>query len=171
MSCQHLSLDMNHHSLTFLNSRDRDGYAIRPVLRNDRLPSVSGVLNGHEYVDLGLSVKWSICYLGAIDLTDFSDEYYYWGATETRMPEKTYKEIKKSFKNINDIKGNPQFDVATKNWGTGWRMPTKSECEELVNKCKWEKSYLWGQHGVKVTGPNGNFIFIPGSIQGNRIKI
>lgn len=55
----------------------------------------------------------------------------------------------------------PEDDTATANWGGTWRMPTKSELDELKTKCKWEWSILNNTSGYKVTGPNGNFIFLP----------
>lgn len=38
--------------------------------------------NGHEYVDLGLSVKWATCNIGATVPEGYGD-YYAWGETET----------------------------------------------------------------------------------------
>lgn len=57
-------------------------------------------------------------------------------------------------------------DAARANWGGTWRMPTSAEFQELALKCKWEwqdaGEYADGAlAGYKVTGPNGNFIFIP----------
>jgi hypothetical protein len=52
-------------------------------------------------------------------------------------------------------------DVASVKWGGSWRMPTKEEIEELRDKCKCEGDVLNGVNGVRVTGPNGNSIFLP----------
>lgn len=52
----------------------------------------------------------------------------------------------------------PSDDVATSLWGKGWRIPTKSEFEELLNECKWENGT---GVKIKVTGPNGNYIIFP----------
>ncbi|MBQ2542301.1 MAG: hypothetical protein II554_03040, partial [Bacteroidales bacterium] len=49
-------------------------------------------------------------------------------------------------------------DVATSNWGTDWRMPTKDEMQELVDKCTWT---MKGSDGFEVKGPNGKTIFLP----------
>ena len=38
--------------------------------------------NGHEFVDLGLSVKWATCNIGAEKPEDYGD-YFAWGETET----------------------------------------------------------------------------------------
>ena len=75
---------------------------------------------------------------------------------------------------VGDIGDVPVFvldskdDVATVTWGKNWRMPSSIELNELYSKCKWEKSVLNGQEGWKVTGPNGNSIFMPGYEKGER---
>ena len=46
-------------------------------------------------------------------------------------------------------------------WGGEWRTPTAAELEDLSNKCSWELTALEGIAGYKVTGPNGNSIFLP----------
>lgn len=46
-------------------------------------------------------------------------------------------------------------------WGGAWRTPTASELQELLNKCSWEMTVSDGVKGYKVTGPNGNAIFLP----------
>ena len=40
-------------------------------------------------------------------------------------------------------------------------MPTDAENEELCNKCDWTWTSQGGHKGYKVTGPNGNSIFLP----------
>jgi len=59
------------------------------------------------------------------------------------------------------IVGDKKYDAATANWGGNWRMPTSGEIAELVEKCEWEITTLNGAKGYKVTGPNGNSIFLP----------
>lgn len=40
--------------------------------------------------------------------------------------------------------------------------PTAAEFEELVDKCSWEvEQYPSDVRGYKITGPNGNWIFLP----------
>ena len=41
------------------------------------------------------------------------------------------------------------------------KLPTKEQWEELKNKCRWEWTTQNGVNGYKVTGPNGNSIFLP----------
>lgn len=56
-------------------------------------------------------------------------------------------------------------DIARIKWGEHWRIPTSEEVKELYTMCKWEKvgSLITGEPcGWRVTGPNGNSIFMPG---------
>lgn len=118
-------------------------------------------ISGHEYVDLGLpsGLKWATCNIGASSPEDYGN-YYAWGEIE---PKSTYTEDNSITYRVEmeDISGNPQYDAATANWGSTWRMPTREECEELVEECTWEWTTQNGVYGMKVTGPNGNYIFLP----------
>ncbi len=123
--------------------------------------STTGTVNGHDWVDLGLpsGVKWATCNVGATSPEEYGD-YYAWGETETKN---SYDWGNCSTMNVtmDDIAGNPQYDVARKKWGDSWRMPTFEELEELQNNCTWELTTENGINGYKVTGPNGNNIFVP----------
>ena len=52
-------------------------------------------------------------------------------------------------------------DAAYANWGSGWRMPTAEQIDELQSECEWTWASLYGVDGYKVTGPSGKFIFLP----------
>ncbi len=146
----------------------------------------SGEENGHAYVDLGLSVKWATCNIGAIHASDYGDyfawghtepddhydwDYYKYGGEDGRWMYKyvtnadfTYNHDEREVDN--KIVLEPEDDAATVNWGGAWRMPTKTEMEELVEKCKWIKietkvDYLTVVKGYQVKGPNGKSIFMP----------
>ena len=108
---------------------------------------------------MGLSVKWATCNVGASSPSGYGN-YYAWGETSTKS---TYtEENSKTYnKNIGDIAGNPSYDVARANWGGTWRLPTKAEMQELVDKCTWTWTIQGGHNGYRVTGPNGNSIFLP----------
>lgn len=121
-------------------------------------------LTAGDAVDLGLSVKWASCNLGATKPEDYGN-YYAWGETAPKDSywKDTYSYFSKDSQtwiNIgNDIAGT-SYDAATVNLGGGWKMPTSGQMDELVNKCEWK----WGeQNGIKgcfVSG-NGNTIFLP----------
>ena len=127
--------------------------------REPALSEPSGTINGHDYVDLGLSVKWATCNVGASQPHGYGN-YYAWGETSTKS-EYTSDNSRTYGKNMSDISGNATYDVARSNWGGSWRMPTEDEMEELEDKCTWTWTSQSGVNGYKVTGPNGNRIFLP----------
>ncbi len=118
-------------------------------------------INGHEYVDLGLSVKWATCNVGASSPEDYGD-YFAWGETKTKTKSSYDSDNSVTYgKQMSDIKGDSHYDAARSNWGGIWRLPTKAEFEELENRCTWKWTTQNGVKGYKVTGPNGNSIFLP----------
>lgn len=116
-----------------------------------------------EAVDLGLSVKWASFNVGATKPEEYGG-YYAWGETEEKESyfEENYLYYNNgSYTNIgNDISGT-QYDVAHVKWGGDWRMPTFAEQQELIDNCTWELTTVNGVYGYKVTGSNGNSIFLP----------
>ncbi|MBO7322866.1 MAG: PEGA domain-containing protein [Bacteroidales bacterium] len=121
--------------------------------------SKSRTINGHEYVDLGLpsGLKWATCNVGASS-SEGNGNYYAWGEIEIKSE---YYDSKTDGKSMQDISGNSTYDVARAKWGGSWRLPTKEEFSELRQKCKWQWTTQNGKKGYKVTGPNGNSIFLP----------
>lgn len=114
-----------------------------------------------RFVDLGLpsGVKWYTCNVGANAPHEYGN-YYAWGETTTNTeytPENcvTYRQ------SMNDISGNAIYDAARANIGGSARMPTWSEMQELDNNCTWTWTTQNGVNGMRVTGPNGNSIFLP----------
>ena len=125
--------------------------------------------NNHEYVDLGLSVKWATCNVGANAPEEYGD-YFAWGETTTKSSYSnsncpTYGLNISQLQSQGYIDGagnlNPKYDAATANWGGDWRMPTNAEQEELLNNCTWTWTTQNGVNGYKVTGPSGASIFLP----------
>ena len=127
-----------------------------------------GKHNVHEYVDLGLpsGLKWATCNVGATTPEEYGD-YFAWGEVEPKTTYNldTYKYYDGS--NFTKYTGSdktvldPEDDAAQVNWGGAWRMPTKAEQDELRNNCTWDWTTQNGVKGYKVTGPNGNSIFLP----------
>ena len=119
----------------------------------------TGTINGHQWIDLGLSVKWATCNVGASSPSEYGN-YYAWG--ETR-PKSEYTEDNCFMYGVNmgDISGDVRYDAARANWGGSWRLPTKAEMEELIEKCSWQWTAQGGHKGYRVTGPNGSSIFMP----------
>lgn len=117
-----------------------------------------------DIVDLGLSVKWASCNLGASTPTEFGG-YYAWGETSTKelYNDETYTYYDKDTGTYTDIGsdiGGTSYDAATVNLGKGWRMPSIDHLKELMT-CKHEWTQVDGVNGYLFTGPNGNTIFLP----------
>ena len=153
------------------------------VIENKRLSSVplgnvvSGVVSGHDYVDLGLpsGTLWATYNVGA-DLPEEFGDYFAWGET---MPKSTYKwstykygtssnhltkYCNMSENGLNDTLTvlDAEDDAATANWGRGWRMPTLDEIKELFSVCSQVRPLLNnGMPGHLYVGPNGNTLFLP----------
>ena len=122
--------------------------------------STTNVINGHEYVDLGLpsGLKWATCNVGATTPEGYGN-YYAWGETTTKSSYTRDNSLTYG-KDMGDISGNVNYDAATANWGGSWRMPTIEEMVELWN-CTWIWTTQNGVSGVRITGQNGNSIFLP----------
>ena len=146
--------------------------------------------NDYPYVDLGLSVKWAKCNVGAKKETDYGD-YFQWGSITpdtnnvcnwTNAPfnnrensyNSTYFDSVKDDVCPNGILAK-EYDAAAQIMGGNWRMPTEAEFQELLNntESKWVQNYNnSGVNGRKFTASNGNSIFIPASgyREGDRVN-
>lgn len=120
-----------------------------------------GDLAGHNWVDLGLSVKWATYNIGASSISDYG-EYFAWGEVKSKT---SYSSNNYTFPHKNEISGS-QFDAARVLWGSPWRMPTENEVEEL-RRCKHEWTSVNGVKGCLITGKNGNTIFLPANGSSN----
>ena len=119
--------------------------------------STSNTENGHQYVDLGLSVKWATCNVGTTKPEGYGD-YFAWGETRS----KSYYNGSSYTYYDNPTTLPLSADAARANWGGQWRMPTIDEFEELRNNCTWKWTTQNGVNGYKVTSnSNGNYIFLP----------
>ena len=135
--------------------------------------------NGHEWVDLGLSVKWATCNVGATKPEEYGN-YYAWGETETKTTYNwsTYKWCNGSAETQTKYCTNSDYgtvdnktvldledDAARANWGGAWRMPTDAEWTELLENCTWTWTSDYNGTGVAgrivTSNINGNSIFLP----------
>ena len=110
--------------------------------------------DGHQAVDLGLSVKWATTNYGTTSTTA-TGGYYMWGD-----PYGTATAADFSAPNVDSISGTG-YDIVRKNWGGSWRIPSRSELAELYTKCSWKQTAVSGVSVFRVTGPNGNSIIVP----------
>lgn len=133
----------------------------------------------HEYVDLGLSVKWATCNVGASKPEEYGD-YFAWGETEPKeyYDWSTYKWCRGSYDTQTKYCTNSNYgtvdnkttldlsdDAARANWGGSWRMPTTEEQQELIDNCTWTWTTQNGVYGYKVTSKKSGYtnksIFLP----------
>lgn len=145
----------NNQSISQTSKTTEKKYA---VFKASDFSVPTGVVSGHDYVDLGLSAMWATCNIGASKINECG-YFYGWGELGEKGSYTQYN-CKTIDKELPDISGSLEYDAAT-SWGKRWQMPTKLQFEELLNNCHWE----WGKYndtfGYRITGANGNSIFLP----------
>ncbi len=157
--------------------------AVFAACEKNNVGSVTGTENGHEYVDLGLSVKWATCNVGATKPEEYGN-YYAWGESEAKTTYNwsTYKWCNGSYDTQTKYCTNSYYgtvdnktvleladDAARANWGGAWRMSTDAEWTELRENCTWTWTTKNGVNGYEVKSEtNGNSIFLPAA--GSRVN-
>lgn len=138
----------------------------------------------NQFVDLGLSVKWATCNLGAKDPHE-SGNFYAWGETKNRTtaPRDSYSHYRyiplpskddspylhpfsaNRYGNDGLTQLKSYDDAATNMLGAGYRIPTSSEFKELYFLCTWTRKTMYGVEGYvirsKVKGYTDQSIFLP----------
>ena len=135
-----------------------------------------------HFIDLGLSVKWGTCNLGAM-APERSGHFYAWGETNGKHsfgaglykhyePAEHYAQFKRVLKyGKNALMGENKKrldsidDAATSYLGGGYRIPSEREWEELRSKCSFEQTVFNGVEGYtvrsRVKGFEDKSIFLP----------
>ena len=147
-------------------------YIITLLLLMAQLPCLA-----QQAIDLGLSVAWADRNLGAEQSTDAGlmlawgelegkSEYtlgtYRLGTGEFWHPTKYVSDSQASYSTPDGLSRlEAEDDAATNMLSDGWRMPTRDELTELAEKCEWQWVANADSTGYRVTGPNGNSIFLP----------
>lgn len=154
--------DKNVFAVAYETVDNEDNYQ---VIGFTSILPITEKVNGKECTDLGLSVKWATCNIGARSPEDYGG-YFAWGEIEEKdtYSWNTYKYCSGSSstcENIGDNISGTQYDVAQSAWGNPWTMPTKEEISELLTHCDWVWTAENGIKGFKVFGDNGNYIFLP----------
>ena len=111
-----------------------------------------------DIIDMGLSVKWRSCNVGA-DSPEKCGDYYSWGETSTKAE---YTGNYYSFPT--DVSGELPLskDAAYVNLGEKWRMPTYGEFEELLDNSLRESGVYESVPGkLLISKKNGNALFFP----------
>ena len=135
-------------------------YIYNVTVTTEEVSSSATYVNDYEAVDLGVSVLWATMNVGATSVEGYGD-YYQWGEITTH--EGNYSKDNctlNSNTSVTDISGNATYDVARYLWKDPWRIPTKTEVQELIDNCTWTWGTLNDVNGFYVTG-NGNSIFLP----------
>ena len=141
--------------------------------------TVNAASSSDSYVDLGLSVKWATCNVGATRPEEYGS-YFAWGEISTKSiyDWSTYQWCRGSGTTLTKYNSNGSYgnidyktvldlsdDAARAKLGSPWRMPTQAEQEELLNNCTWTWTTMSGVKGYKVSGTKsgytGNWIFLP----------
>ena len=149
------------------------------TLRLDRNLVLYAQWGVNRVVDLGLSVKWATCNVGANKPEEYGD-YFAWGETQPKAiyDWSTYKWCDGSKTTLTKYNTKSDYgyvdnkteleasdDAARVNWGGNWRMPTKEEQDELRTECTWEWTTHNGVRGYKVTSNKAGYtdksIFLP----------
>jgi hypothetical protein len=147
---------------------------------------IPGIQNDHIYVDLGLSVKWATCNVGANKPEGYGD-YFSWGETQAKdgYYEDDYKWYNRTWdanhavhytltkyctsSSYGTVDNKTQLDLsddaARTYWGGSWRMPTEAEFIELREQCTWTWTTQNGVKGYEVTSMKSGYtnqsIFLP----------
>ena len=127
--------------------------------------------NGHEFVDLGLpsGTLWATCNIGATS-PELAGLYFAFGETtgysaeQVKKGERSFDSASYTAPSVSENL-NLEQDAAHVNLGGNWRMPTKAECQELIDNTTqtWTNDY----NGTGVAGKvftskvNGNSAFFP----------
>ncbi len=141
--------------------------------------NVSDNNNSADWVDLGLpsGLLWATHNVGATTPEEYG-HHLAWGETQAKATYgwETYAfgDSKTTLTRYcgsaeNGLDGftdnlatlQPSDDAATANWGDDARTPTKEDWDELLDNCTREWVTQNNVSGYKLTGTNGNTIFLP----------
>ena len=115
-------------------------------------------------VDLGLSVLWADCNVGGSSESPIGGLYGWADPTGEKTSQNVadYVPLRKYLSNQipTNISGT-EYDMATVKWGKEWKIPSKENWKELIEKCKWTREKAFHVYGYRVEGPSGNSIFLP----------
>ncbi len=107
-----------------------------------------------DFVDLGLSTRWCKYNVGASSESELGGLFAFGDMTGTMT---TLDMDSYASGNISGT----DMDLASKTFGVSATVPTQAEWDELFSLCKKQWVEQDGMTGYKLTGPNGNSIFLP----------
>ena len=158
---------------TAVSGLSTDGEKLAAIERT--LILLTGIVDGHAFVDMGNGLLWATCNVGAKQACD-TGYFFAWGETvpktdyswdtyfDTNDNGKTFEKYAIDKKTVLE----PKDDAACANWGGSWRTPTIEEWQWLKEHTQWEwkENYIRpGIHGFLLTstvpGYESQRIFLP----------
>ena len=131
--------------------------------------NVTGKKNGYQYVDLGLpsGTMWATCNVGSNYPAGMGYKYA-WGevAYKSSYNQSNYT---LTYTSLPTCISGTENDVATQILGAPWSMPTQAQMQELVEYATFSETTLNDVGGFRVTGVNGNCIFLPFEIPSQKL--
>ena len=153
----------------------------KPKAKTTATVTITGRAQGHDYVDMGLpsGTLWATMNVGASSPEDYGD-YFAWGETAPKSVYNlnTYKWCNGDYDQLtkyctdsdlgyngfvdNKTELDLEDDAATANWGSGWRMPSLTQIQELIDSCTSEWTTINGVDGrLFKSKKNGASLFFP----------
>ena len=117
-----------------------------------------------QAVDLGLSVKWASCNLGAEEPQEWGG-YYKWGETQSstnadRSRYSLWNQYQSKYIDVGRSICATEYDAAHEAMSGHWRMPTKAEIDELIGSCEMTLHTMGDGYVAEFTA-NGASISLP----------
>lgn len=135
--------------------------ALMSCILSSQAQTVNGRWNGHDFVDMGLSVMWATANLGATNPEDYGN-FFAWGKTD--YPANLNFSKSDPCTASSSIAGVSSYDAATELWSGGWRVPTRSQFEELIDNCEVSVGTVSGKKVFFLKSKiNGNSLCLPAS--------
>lgn len=132
------------------------------------ISEASGRIDGYEYVDLGLSVKWARYNIGA-NKPEVYGNYVLFGNPTNSNSLPVFRQLG-LYGNEKTISGTTA-DHAVYLWGSKWKMPTKKQIQELIDNSNLEYISFNEVNGLKFTSIiNGKSIFLPAAGERSRLS-
>lgn len=154
LQCNHLLILVAIMSLGFCSCGSDDEHSL------ENTPETSNpIFVAASAVDMGLSVQWASRNMG--ELTPFTaTNTYAWGDPSGMKESMNLDEYPTPFPP--ECISGTQYDIATQQWGEGWRMPLISEFIELWNNSNISIGEVEGVPYYKFTSRiNGEIIYLP----------
>ena len=128
--------------------------------------------NHPHVIDMGEAGKWACCNVGASAPWEYGG-YYSWGeiVEKDTYDWSNYKHCDGSEDTCHDIGCDimgTKYDVASVKWRDNWCMPSSEMIQALCDNCTSEWTTINNVEGRKFISSNGNSIFLPATLTGER---